>query len=70
MVIELLTTTPLTTENHMARYLSPQEAKQIQIARLKQLKAEQEEAERKRRSEHRQATLRRNQETLRAMGIR
>lgn len=54
----------------MPRYLTPQEAKQRQLERLAQIKAEKEAEERRRRSEHRQATLRRNQETLRAMGIR
>lgn len=54
----------------MARYLSPQEAKRIQIERLAQVKAEKEAEEKRRKREHIQATLRRNQETLRAMGMR
>lgn len=54
----------------MARYLSPQEAKQRQLERLAQIKAEKEAEERRRKREHIQATLRQNQETLRAMGMR
>ena len=49
------------------RYISTEEAKQRQLARLAQIKAEKEAEERQRKSELRQAALRRNQVTRREM---
>lgn len=51
----------------MSRYVSPNEAKQRQLARLAQIKAEKEAAERQQRRERMQAALRQNQVTRREM---